>query len=125
MLQGRASLEVDSHIPAHHRSMRTPCSPGRDPHQKSITHKDNHHQKLCKIPLPPPSSGKVKFHAKAILLLFNYQPAPGTWSSRDRFSFVRLHKAREAGLRGGHVGLGETWELATWAACAKAGATWC
>lgn len=97
----------------------------RDPRQKSITHKDNHHQKLCKIPLPPPSSGKVKFHAKAILLLFNYQPAPGTRSSPDRFSFVRLHKAREAGLRGGCAALGETWELATWAARAKAGATWC
>lgn len=56
--------------------------------------------------LPPTSSGKVKFRANAILLLFNYQPAPGRWSSPDRFSFVRLHKAREAGL-GGLQGLGE------------------
>lgn len=51
---------------------------------------------------PPTSSGKVKFHANTILLLFNYQPVPGRWSSPDRFSFVGLHKAREAGL-------GESW----------------
>lgn len=56
---------------------------------------------------PPTSSGKVKFHAKAILLLFNYQLAPRRWSSPDRFSFVRQHKAREAGL-GGLQGWGRT-----------------
>lgn len=97
----------------------------RDPRQTSIMLKNNHHQKWCRIPPPtPPSSGKVKFHAKAVLFLFNYQPAPGTWSSPDRFSFVLLHKAREAGLQGGCAGLGEIWEPATWAARDKAGAMW-
>lgn len=108
-----SSEHGDSPLPRH-----------RDPHQTNVMRKNNHHQKLCKIPLPPvPSSVKVKFHAKAILFLFNYQLAPGTWSSPDRFSLVWLHKARETGLRrgGGMVlvccaGLGETWEPATGAA---------
>lgn len=67
----------------------------------SRTHENKHHQELCKIALPPPSSGKVKFHAKAILLLFNYQPAARMQSSLDRFPFVWMHKAREPGLWGG------------------------
>lgn len=73
---------------------------------------------------PPTSSGKVKFHANAILLLFNYQLAPERWSSPDRFPFVGLHKAREAGLGGLHR-LGENCSLAsTCYSCCHMGLSW-
>lgn len=124
---GRVSLDFISHIPApsrEHGDLPTALAP-RFPAKQTKPIKINHHQKLCKFPFPPPpSSVKVKFHAEAVLFLFNYQPAPGTQSSPDRFSLVWLHKAREAGLlrRGGAVQGHQ--EPATWAACAKAGATW-
>lgn len=73
---------------------------------------------------PPTGSGKVKFHANTILLLFNYQPAPGRWGSPDRFSFVGLHKAWEAGL-GGLQGLGEKCSLgSTCCSCCCMGLSW-
>lgn len=82
----------------------------------------------------PSSSGKVKFHGKAILLLFNYQPAPGRGAAQTGSPLYGCTKPGRPGCGGVVRGwerpenwqLGqrrlklvlhgaEPWELAGWA----------
>lgn len=107
---GRVSLDLVSHTPAHYQSTGTSCFLSTEIYNKKLSCIKTNMMEIMQNSPPPTSSCKVKFHANAILLLFNYQPAPGRWGSQDRFPFVRLHKAREAGVWGLH-GLGENCSL--------------